>query len=100
MEPRKRKKNHENEKRTTKKENKIKHYLGDIRDYEYFYKVCQEFKPEFIFHLAAQPLVRDSYENPRETFDVNMIGTLNVMEVIRQMKDTVKVGQDVGAFGL
>lgn len=73
-------------------ENKIKHYLGDIRDYEYFYKVCQEFKPEFIFHLAAQPLVRDSYENPRETFDVNMIGTLNVMEVIRQMKDTVKVG--------
>lgn len=71
---------------------KIKHFIGDIRDYEHFYNVCKEFKPEFIFHLAAQPLVRESYENPRETFDVNMIGTLNVMEVIRQMKATVKVG--------
>jgi CDP-glucose 4,6-dehydratase len=72
--------------------NKIKHYLGDIRNFDYFYKICDEFKPEFIFHLAAQPLVRDSYENPKETFDVNMIGTLNVMEVIRLMKDVVKVG--------
>jgi len=73
-------------------ENNINHYLGDIRDYNHLLKVCQEFKPEFIFHLAAQPLVRESYENPRETFDVNMIGTLNVLEVIRQLSDVVKVG--------
>ena len=73
-------------------ENKIQHFTGDIRDYENLLKVCKEFKPEFIFHLAAQPLVRESYEDPRETFDVNMMGTLNVMEVIRQLKDTVKVG--------
>lgn len=73
-------------------EGKIKHYLGDIRDYDNFLKICQEFKPEFIFHLAAQPLVRDSYENPRETFEVNMIGTLNVLEVIKQLKEIVKVG--------
>lgn len=66
--------------------------MGDIRDYDYFLKVCKEFEPEFIFHLAAQPLVRESYENPRETFDVNMVGTLNVLEAIRQLKDVVKVG--------
>ena len=73
-------------------EQKIKHYLGDIRDYDSFYKVCNDFKPEFIFHLAAQPLVRESYSNPKETFEVNMLGTLNVLEVIRNMKDVVKVG--------
>lgn len=73
-------------------EKSIKHYLGDIRDYEHFYNVCEEFKPEFIFHLAAQPLVRESYLLPKDTFEVNMIGTLNVMEVIRHMKDVVKVG--------
>ena len=71
---------------------KIKHYLGDIRDYDHLLSVCREFKPEFIFHLAAQPLVRESYELPRETFDVNMMGTLNVVETIRQLKDIVKVG--------
>ena len=71
---------------------KIKHYLGDIRDFENFYSVCKEFKPEFIFHLAAQPLVRESYINPTETFEVNMLGTLNVLEVIRLFNDIVKVG--------
>jgi CDP-glucose 4,6-dehydratase len=71
---------------------KIKHYLGDIRDYQLFLKVCKEFQPEFIFHLAAQPLVRESYELPKETFEVNMLGTLNVMEAIRELKDIVKVG--------
>lgn len=70
---------------------KIKHYLGDICDYNRFFEACQEFKPEFIFHLAAQPLVRESYSNPRETFEVNMSGTLNVLETIRNMSDVVKV---------
>jgi CDP-glucose 4,6-dehydratase len=73
-------------------ENRIQHNLGDIRNYDNFYQVCQTFKPEFIFHLAAQPLVRESYINPKETFDVNMIGTLNVIETIRELKDIVKVG--------
>ncbi|PWS28186.1 CDP-glucose 4,6-dehydratase [Pedobacter yonginense] len=71
---------------------KIEHHLGDIKDYDHFYKVCQDFKPEFIFHLAAQPLVRDSYTDPRNTFEVNMVGTLNVLEVIRVMSNTIKVG--------
>jgi CDP-glucose 4,6-dehydratase len=73
-------------------ESKIVHLIGDICDYDNFFKVCKSFKPEFIFHLAAQPLVRDSYLNPRETFEVNMLGTLNVLEVVRVLKDTIRVG--------
>lgn len=71
---------------------KIEHYLGDIRDFDHFFDVCKEFKPEFIFHLAAQPLVRYSYQEPLETFQVNMLGTLNVLEVIRRLNETIKVG--------
>jgi CDP-glucose 4,6-dehydratase len=71
---------------------KMQHYFGDIRDYDRFLKVCRDFQPEFIFHLAAQPLVRESYEFPRETFEVNMVGTLNVMQAIKELKDVVKVG--------
>ncbi|MHA8076050.1 CDP-glucose 4,6-dehydratase [Aquirufa sp. TARAVU-A1A] len=73
-------------------ENRIQHFIGDIRDYAHLLRVCEEFKPEFIFHLAAQPLVRYSYENPKETFEVNMLGTLNILEVIRQLNDVIKVG--------
>lgn len=73
-------------------ENDIKHYIGDIRSYDSLYSACKEFEPEFIFHLAAQPLVRESYNNPRETFEVNMTGTLNVLEVIRNLNTIVKVG--------
>ncbi|MCA6441131.1 MAG: CDP-glucose 4,6-dehydratase [Chitinophagaceae bacterium] len=71
---------------------KIQYFVGDIRSYEQFKNACVLFKPEFIFHLAAQPLVRESYVNPRETFEVNVSGTLNVLEVIREMSDVVKVG--------
>jgi CDP-glucose 4,6-dehydratase len=71
---------------------KIDHYLGDVKDYDNLLKICKDFKPEFIFHLAAQPLVRDSYTDPRNTFEVNMLGTLNVLEVIRVMSNTIKVG--------
>lgn len=73
-------------------ENKIQHFIGDIRDYDKLKNVCDNFNPEIIFHLAAQPLVRESYYNPKETFEVNMIGTLNILEVIRERKDKVKVG--------
>lgn len=73
-------------------DSKIKHFVGDIRNFDLFYSVCSEFKPEFIFHLAAQPLVRESYNNPKDTFEINMIGTLNVLETIRCLSGTVKVG--------
>lgn len=56
---------------------------GDIRDKENLTKVIHNFKPEMVFHLAAQPLVGKAYENPVETFDVNVMGTVNLMNAIR-----------------
>lgn len=63
--------------------------IGDIRDQEKLTASISEFKPEVIFHLAAQPLVRYSYANPKETYEVNVIGTLNLLEAIRAVK-TIK----------
>lgn len=59
--------------------------IGDIRDQERLSASISEFQPEIIFHLAAQPLVRYSYENPKETYEVNVIGTLNLLEIIRKV---------------
>lgn len=64
---------------------------GDIRDGALMKKVFAEHRPEIVFHLAAQPLVRLSYEIPVETYEVNVMGTINVMEAIRST-DSVKVG--------
>lgn len=63
--------------------------IGDIRNQKKLTVSISEFKPEVIFHLAAQPLVRYSYENPKETYEVNVIGTLNLLEAIRDVK-TIK----------
>lgn len=57
--------------------------IGDIRDLEYLKKVFKEFKPEIVFHLAAQPLVRESYSNPVYTYETNVMGTVNVCECVR-----------------
>lgn len=57
--------------------------IGDIRDLEHMKKVFAEVKPEIVIHMAAQPLVRESYENPVYTYDVNVMGTVNVMECVR-----------------
>ena len=62
---------------------------GDTRDIKRLDDVVKEFKPEIIFHLAAQALVRTSYEHPRETFETNIMGSANVMEVMRN-NDNVK----------
>lgn len=64
-------------------ENKVKSYFGDTRDIEKLSKVVLEHKPDFIFHLASQPLVRKSYNEPKETFEINMIGLINLLEIIR-----------------
>ncbi len=61
----------------------IRHIDGDIRDLSLLNKVCTEFQPEFLFHLAAQPLVRLSYEEPKLTFDTNIGGSVNVLETVR-----------------
>lgn len=60
--------------------------IGDVLDVEKLKKEIVEFEPDFIFHLAAQPLVRYSYEQPLETFNVNAIGTANVLNSVRELK--------------
>ena len=64
---------------------------ADIRDGELLKRIFHEYQPEIVFHLAAQPLVRLSYEIPVETYATNVMGTINVMEAIRQT-DSVRVG--------
>lgn len=68
---------------------KIKHVIGDVRDYELLYKTMNEFKPDIVLHLAAQPIVRESYKNPRYTYETNVMGTVNVLECVRNI-DSVK----------
>lgn len=64
---------------------------GDIRDKKMLSDVFLKYQPEIVFHLAAQPLVIDSYQKPYETYDVNVMGTLNVLECIRK-SPTVRTG--------
>lgn len=71
--------------------NKIIDLRADIRDGELMKKIFSQHQPEIVFHLAAQPLVRLSYKIPTETYQVNVMGTINIMEAIRAT-DSVKVG--------
>ena len=71
--------------------NKIKADIrADIRDGERMKEIFSEYQPEIVFHLAAQPLVRLSYDKPVETYETNVMGTINIMEAIRST-DSVKV---------
>jgi len=70
---------------------KFNSIIGDIRNKEKFKETVQSFNPEFIFHLAAQPLVIESYQNPKETFDINFTGTLNLLEILRELDLSVQV---------
>jgi len=74
----------------SKLENRITHIIGDVQDYQELYDVFRRYGPEFVFHLAAQPIVRESYINPKETFDVNIGGTVNLLECCR-LTETVRV---------
>lgn len=69
--------------------NKITDLRGDIRDAELMKKIFREHKPEIIFHLAAQPLVRLSYDIPAETYETNVMGSIHVMDAARAT-DSVK----------
>ena len=62
----------------------LRDYRGDIRDRDAVCRALREFRPEVVFHLAAQPLVRLSYDKPALTFETNMMGTLNVLEGLRE----------------
>ena len=57
--------------------------IGDIRDMEHLSKVFDETQPEIVLHLAAQPIVRDSYKDPRYTYETNVMGTVNILECVR-----------------
>ena len=57
--------------------------IGDIRDYEHLKDFFEEARPQVVLHLAAQPIVRTSYEFPRETYETNVMGTVNLLECIR-----------------
>lgn len=60
------------------------HVIGDVRDIELLSKKMKSFEPEIVFHLAAQPLVRLSYDKPRLTYETNVMGTLNLYEAVRE----------------
>ena len=64
-------------------EGQIHSIEGDIRDLDHLKAVFDEFHPEVVFHLAAQPIVRESYENPVYTYETNVIGTVNILECVR-----------------
>jgi len=63
--------------------------IGDVRDKEKLSEAFEKAKPEIVFHLAAQPLVRESYRNPVYTYETNVMGTVNLLECVRN-SDTVK----------
>lgn len=63
--------------------NGIKSVIGDIRDLAALKKCFDEAQPEIVLHLAAQPIVRDSYKDPHYTYETNVMGTVNIMECVR-----------------
>ncbi len=67
-------------------ENKIDHRILDIRDYDKLKSVMDECKPDFVFHLAAQAIVSDSYADPLNTLSSNVMGTAHVMDVLKDFK--------------
>lgn len=78
-------------------EERMHSVVGDVRDLERLKSVFEETQPEIVIHMAAQPIVRESYLNPVYTYDVNVMGTVNVLECIRStnsVKSFVNVTTD------
>lgn len=78
-------------------ENKMRSIIGDVRDRDTLVRVIQESKPDIVFHLAAQPLVRASYREPAANYETNVMGTVNVLEAVRltsSVKSFVNVTTD------
>ena len=72
-------------------ESKMNSVIGDIRDFQHLQNVFAEVQPEIVFHLAAQPIVRESYREPRYTYETNVMGTVNVLECVRQYNSVKSV---------
>jgi len=69
-------------------ESEIEHVVGDVCDYDTLYSCFERFKPDIVFHLAAQPIVKYAYEHPKLNFDTNIGGTTNVLECLRVFDQT------------
>ena len=74
--------------------NGIIHIVGDVRDGDKLKRVFKEYKPDVVFHMAAQPLVRFSYKEPKLTYETNVIGTLNLFEAVKET-ESVRVAINV-----
>jgi CDP-glucose 4,6-dehydratase len=68
-----------------------RHIVGDIRDRKALAQSMREARPDVVIHMAAQPLVRESYARPAETFDTNVSGTVNVLEAVRQLDQPCQI---------
>ncbi|MEX0325465.1 MAG: CDP-glucose 4,6-dehydratase [Puniceicoccaceae bacterium] len=64
---------------------RMRHAIADVRDPNTLSLALSDFKPDFVFHLAAQPLVVESYHDPQLTFETNIMGTVNLLEALRRM---------------
>ncbi len=62
----------------------ITHIKGDVRDLPHLLAAFEEYRPEIVIHMAAQPIVRDSYKDPVGTYETNVMGTVNICEAVRQ----------------
>ena len=74
-----------------KLKNKVNNHFIDIRSFEKLNKVINDISPDFIFHLAAQALVVKSYQKSLETYQTNFMGTLNLLESIKKIKNKCTV---------
>ena len=72
-------------------EKQIFHMRGDICDYRHLLETFRSFRPDIVFHLAAQPIVRESYSDPRGTYETNVMGTVNVLEAVRNTQSVKSV---------
>lgn len=72
-------------------ENKINSVIGDVRDFDSMKRAFDECDPEIVFHLAAQPIVITSYEQPKYTYETNVMGTVNILECVRLSKNVKSV---------
>lgn len=64
-------------------ESKMISVVGDVRDFDFMQTKYNQTRPDIVFHLAAQPIVRESYRNPRLTYETNVMGTVNLLECVR-----------------
>ena len=78
--------NRDNLFKLAKIEDKIESHIADIRDFKSLKETLENAKPDIIFHLAAQPLVRDSYEDPIYNYETNVMGTVNLLEATKDLK--------------